>query len=146
MGNNLNPKTIFNGTDGAVWLQTDTQEVKIGSMQSATLKQTNQWEDVDVSESLTKKRKLVGIELTGEIVKFKVDNTFINIFQQYKDGDIPDISLIMKAYNNNTGKMQRVKVVGVTLDENILIDLQQKKAIQESIPYAAENYEWLENV
>lgn len=146
MANNLNPKTIFNGTDGAVWLQTDTQEVKIGSMQSASLKQSNSWEDVELSESLTKKRKLVGVELSGEIVKFKIDNTFINIFSQYKNGEQPDISLILKAYNNNTDKMQRVKVTGVTLDELTLIDLQQKKAIQENIPYVAEDYEWLENV
>lgn len=146
MANNLNPKTIFNGSDGAVWLQTDTQEVKIGSMQSASLKHANQWENIDVSESLSVKRKHVGNEYTGEIVKFKVDNTFINIFEQYKNGDQPDLSFILKAYNNNTGKMQRVKVSGVTLDELTIIDLQQKKAIQETIPYAAENYEWLENV
>ena len=146
MTNNLNPKTIFNGTDGAVWLQTETQEVKIGSMQSASLKQTNQWEDVEISESLSKKRNLVGVEFTGEIVKFKIDSTFIDIFGEYKDGEQPDISLIMKAYNNNTGKMQRVKIIGVTFDELTIIDLQQKKAILETIPYSAENYEWLENV
>ena len=146
MGNNLNPKTIFNGTDGAVWLQTDTQEVKIGSMQSASLKHVNQWESLDLSECPSVKRKHVGNEYTGEIVKFKVDSTFINIFEQYKDNDQPDINFILKAYNNNTGKMQRVKGSGVTLDELTIIDLQQKKAIQETIPYAAENYEWLENV
>ena len=101
MANNLNPKTIFNGSDGAVWLQTDTQEVKIGSMQSASLKHANQWENIDVSESLSVKRKHVGNEYTGEIVKFKVDNTFINIFEQYKNGDQPDLSFILKAYNEN---------------------------------------------
>ncbi len=143
--NSLDVKTIFNGTDGAVWITTDEQEVKVGSMKTFTLKQTNTYEDIDVSEVMTKKRKLVGVELTGEFTKFKVDNTFINIMSKYKDGDQPDISFVGKAYNNSTGKMQRVKVIGVTFDEGILIDLQPKKAIEESLPYSCEDYEWIEN-
>ena len=146
MTNSLQTKAIFNGTDGAVWLTTDTQEVKVGSMKTFTLKQANQFEDVDASESYTKKRKLVGVELTGDFTKWKIDNTFINIFEQYKNGEQPDISIIGKAYNNNTGKVQRVKVIGVTFDELNLIDLAQKTPTEESLPYACEDYEWLENI
>ncbi len=146
MSNNLDVKKIFNGTDGAVWITTETEEVKVGSMKTFSLKQTNTYEDIDVSESMTKKRKLIGVELSGELTKFKIDSTFINIFQQYKNGDQPDISFVGKAYNNNTDKMQMVKVTGITFDELVLVDLQQKKAIEESIPYAAEDYEWIENV
>lgn len=141
---NLDVKTIFNGTDGAVWLTTDTQEVKIGSMKTFSLKQQNVYADIDESESLSKKRKIVGIELSGEMTKWKVDNTFINIFEQYKDGSQPEISLVGKAYNNNTGKVQRVKVIGVTLDELNLVDLAQKTPTEESLPYACEDYEWIE--
>ena len=146
MANNLDVKRIFNGTDGAVWLQTDTQEVKIGSMKTFALKQANTYADVDLSENIIKKRKLTGVELTGEFTKFKVDNTFINIFEEYKNGNQPDISIIGKAFNNNTGKVQRVKITGVTFDELNLIDLQQKTPSEESLPFGAENYEWLENV
>ena len=146
MSNNLDVKKVFNGTDGAVWITTETEEVKVGSMKTFSLKQTNTYEDIDVSESMTKKRKLIGVELSGELTKFKIDSTFINIFQQYKNGDQPDISFVGKAYNNNTDKMQMVKVTGITFDELVLVDLQQKKAIEESIPYAAEDYEWIENV
>lgn len=146
MANTLTPKEIFNGTDGAVWITTDDQEVKVGSMKTFTLKQANQFEDIDESESYTKKRKLVGVELTGEFTKWKIDNTFINLFAQYKDGEQPDISIVGKAYNNNTNKVQRVKLSGVTFDELNLIDLAQKTPTEESLPYACENYEWLENV
>ena len=145
MANNLDTRNIFNGTDGAVWITTDTQEVKVGSMRTFTLKQTNSYADVDISENVIKKRKLVGVELTGEFTKFKVDNSFVNIFEQYKNGVQPDISIIGKAFNNNTGRVQRVKVSGVTFDELNLIDLQQKTPTEESLPYGAEDYEWLEN-
>lgn len=141
---NLDVKTIFNGTDGAVWLTTDTQEVKIGSMKTFSLKQQNVYADIDESESLSKKRKIVGIELSGEMTKWKVDSTFINIFEQYKNGNQPEISFVGKAYNNNTGKVQRVKVIGVTFDELNLVDLAQKTPTEESLPYACEDYTWLE--
>ena len=114
-------------------------------MKTFALKQTNTYADVDVSESVIKKRKLVGVELTGEFTKFKVDNSFINIFEEYKNGNQPDISIIGKAFNNNTGKVQRVKVIGVTFNELNLIDLQQKTPTEESLPFGAEDYEWIEN-
>lgn len=146
MNNYVPPKDIFNGTDGAIWLTTDEQEIKIGSMKTFTLKQTNTYADVDQSEVFTKVRKLVGVELTGEFTKWKIDNTFVNLFAKYKDGGMPDISFVGKAYNNNTGRVQRVKVTGVTFDELNLIDLAQKTPTEESLPYACENYEWIENV
>ena len=145
MANNLDTKTIFNGSDGAIWITTDTEEVKVGSMKTFSLKQTNVWGDVDLSQDLIKKRKLLGVELTGEFTKYKVDNTFINIFKQYKDGEQPDITIVGKAYNNSTGKVQRVRIEGITFDELVLVDLQQKTVIEESLPFAAENYEWIEN-
>lgn len=146
MTNTLQANNIFNGTDGAVWISTDDQVLKIGSMKTFTLKQKNIYSDIDESENITKKRKLVGVELTGELTKWKIDNTFVKIFEQYKNGDQPDISIIGKAYNNNTNKVQRVKISGVTFDELNLIDLAQKTPTEESLPYACEDYEWLENV
>ncbi len=146
MTNNLSTKAIFNGTDGAVWITTDSQEVKIGSMKTFTIKQANVYSDVDQSEHFSKKRKIVGVELTGEMTKWKIDNSIIDIMEQYKDGNQPDISLIGKCYNNNTGKMQRIKVIGVTFDEANLIDLAQKTPTEESLPFAYEDYIWLEKV
>ena len=37
-----------------------------------------------------------------------------------------------------------MKVIGVTLDEINLIDLAQKTPTEESLPFAFEDYEWLE--
>jgi hypothetical protein len=144
MNNNFNTNEIFNGSNGAIWLSTDNQLVKVGSMKSFSLKQKNIYADVDEAESLTKKRRLVGVELTGELTKWKVDDTFIKIFSQYKDDGQMDISFVGKAYNNSTGKVQRVKVTGVTLDELNLLDLQPKTAVEENMPYQAEDYKWLE--
>ena len=113
-------------------------------MKTFSLKQKNVFANIDESESLSTKRKLVGIELTGELTKWKIDSTFVNIFEQYKNGEQPEISFVGKAYNNNTGKVQRVKIINVTIDELNLIDLAQKTPTEESLPYACEDYDWIE--
>ena len=136
---------IFNGTNGTLWLSTDTQEVEVGSIQNFTLKQKNNFEDVDEANNYGKKRRFVGFELSGTISKFKVDNSFINIMEEYKNGNQPDISLIGKVENPTTNKIQRMRIKGVTFDEMDLIAFEQKKATTEEIPFEAEDYNWIDN-
>lgn len=140
----IDVKPLFNGTHGAVWVTLDNQEFKVGEMKTFRAKQTNTYEDVDVSEVFTKQRKLVGVELTGEFTKFKKDSNFINIAEHNKNGETVEVSIIGKAYNPETKLTQRVKLEGVTFDEFMLIDLEQKTLTEESLPFAFSNYEWLE--
>lgn len=140
----IDVKPLFNGTHGAVWVTLDNQEFKVGEMKTFRTKQTNIYEDVDVSEVFTKQRKLVGVELTGEFTKFKKDSNFINIAEHNKNGETVEVSIIGKAYNPETKLTQRVKLEGVTFDEFMLIDLEQKTLTEESLPFAFSNYEWLE--
>ena len=137
-------KPLFNGTHGAVWVTLDSQEFKVGEMKTFKAKQTNSYEDVDVSEVFTKQRKLVGVELTGEFTKFKADSNFINIAERNKNGETVEVSIVGKAYNPETKLVQRVKLEGVTFDEFMLIDLEQKTLTEESLPFAFTDYSWLE--
>ncbi len=141
MANKTTTNEIFNGTNGAVWIATDSENLKVGSMDKFSLKQTMQYEDVELSEDIIKKRKLTGIELTGEISKFKVDFKMIDIAKKYKDGDQLDIYFIGKVYNNNTGLEQKVKIKGVTLDEIDILNLEQKTPTKESTSFGAEDWE-----
>lgn len=137
---------IFNGTNGSLWLSTDDSEILVGSFQTFTLKQTNQYEDVNEAEFLGKKRRLVGYELTGTMTKFKIDTTAVDIMEKYKKGETPDINFIAKAHNPNTKAMQVIKVMGVTIDECDIINLEQKTATREEMPYSAEDYKWIVKV
>lgn len=141
MANKTKMKDIFNGSNGAIWLSTDTESLKIGSMEKFTFKQTMQYEDIDLSEEIVKKRKLVGVELTGEISKFKIDFKMVDIAKKYKDGDQLDIYFIGKVYNPNTGLEQKAKIKGVTLDEIDIFNLEQKTPTKESTSFSAEDWE-----
>lgn len=137
---------IFNGTNGSVWLSTDNEETPIGSVQTFNLHQTNQIEDIDEAEFLGKKKRVVGYELTGTLTKFKVDHSIIDIMEEYKNGNTPEISFMGKAYNKNTKRMEVIKVIGVTFNEADLMNLEQKTTTKEEIPYAAEDYKWIAKV
>ena len=137
---------IFNGTNGSVWLSTDNEETPIGSVQTFNLHQTNQIEDVDEAEFLGKKKRVIGYELTGTLTKFKVDHAIIDIMEEYKNGNTPEISFMGKAYNKNTKRMEVIKVIGVTFNEADLMNLEQKTTTKEEIPYAAEDYKWIAKV
>ena len=51
---------IFNGTNGTLWLSTDDMEIPVGSFQTFTLHQNNEFEDVNEAEFLGKKKRLLG--------------------------------------------------------------------------------------
>ena len=134
----FNTNETLNGTDGKLWIN----DTLCSSIKSFTLKQKNVFESIDKAGQLTTSRRLVGIELTGTISKFKIDNSIAGIMKEYADGNAPEIKLIGLLENKTTGLMQRAIIKGVTFDELDIINFEQKKVIVEDIPYEAESYSY----
>jgi hypothetical protein len=134
----FNTNETLNGTDGKLWIN----DTLCASIKSFTLKQKNVFETIDKAGQLTSSRRLVGIELTGTISKFKIDNSIAGIMKEYADGNPPEIKLIGLLENKTTGLMQRAIIKGVTFDELDIINFEQKKVIVEDIPYEAESYSY----
>lgn len=134
----FNTNETLNGTDGKLWIN----DTLCASIKSFTLKQKNVFESIDKAGQLTTSRRLVGIELTGTISKFKIDNSIAGIMKEYADGNAPEIKLIGLLENKTTGLMQRAIIKGVTFDELDIINFEQKKVIVEDIPYEAESYSY----
>lgn len=131
---------IFNGTNGTLWLSTDDMELPVGSIQSFTLKQKNEFEDVNEAEFYGKKKRLLGYELTGTISKYKIGIEMLNVMEKYTKGETPNITLIGTVRNPNTGSIQVIKIIGVTFEEMDILTFEQKTATKEEIPFSAE--EW----
>lgn len=130
--------STINGTDGRLWIN----NTPCATIQSFVLHQTNVYEDVNKAGQKTKSRRVVGIELTGTITKYKTDNTMVGLMQDYKDGDTPEIKLIALLENPKTGMMQRATIKGVTFGEMDLINFEQKVLAREEIPFEAEDYKY----
>lgn len=140
MNESFKTNDTLNGTDGKLWISTDAGDTLLGTIQSFSLKQKNIFQNLDRANKLTKSRRLVGIELSGTFVKYKVDNSFVSIMEKYKNGEQPEIKLIGLLENKNSGMMQRAVIKGVTFDEMDIMNFEQKKVLTEEVPYAAEDY------
>lgn len=141
----IQEKSIFNGTNGTLWMSTDTEEIEITSVQSFSMTQTNNFEEYNSPNEYGTYQRFVGYSLAGNITKYKVDNKLINILTEYAKGNQPDIYLIGKVENPSTGKLQRIKFSNVTIDSGDLINFEQKVATKEEIPVKAAKYEFLDN-
>ena len=135
-----NENQIWTGSCGELWLNNTD---RIARVQSFTFKQTNKFEDIDDTDSFATQKRLVGIELSGEIVRFKTDFAFNDIMEQYKNRKQPSISLTGKVENADTGETKRISITDVTISDIDLLKFEKGKATQDTIPYNAGNYEYI---
>ncbi len=131
---------IWTGADGEVWLNNTD---RLGNVQKVTLKQTNKFEDVDDVDNFSTKKRLVGVELTGELVKFKTDFAFEEIMKKYKNKTQPEISLVARLTNNDTGETKRISITGITLDGMDIFSFEKGKVNQDNISFSAVDYDFV---
>lgn len=131
---------IWTGADGEVWLNNTD---RLGNVQKVTLKQTNKFEDVDDVDNFSTKKRLVGVELTGELVKFKTDFAFEEIMKKYKNKTQPEISLVARLTNNDTGETKRINISGITLDGMDIFSFEKGKVNQDNISFSAVDYDFV---
>lgn len=131
---------IWTGTDGEIWLNNTD---RLGNVQKFSLKQTNKYEDVDDTDNFATKKRLVGVELTGELTKFKTDFAFKEIMTKYKNKTQSEISLTGSWTNNDTGETKRISITGITLDGMDIFAFEKGKVSQDNLTYSATDYDFI---
>lgn len=131
---------IWNGTSGELWLNNTHKLVKI---QKFTFKQSNKYEAVDTTDDIATQQRLVGVELSGEITKYKTDFKFNELMEKYAQGLQPDISIIAKMTNQDTGETKRMSITDITLGDMDLFAFEKGKTAQDVIPFNAGHYEFI---
>lgn len=131
---------IWTGSQGEVWLNNTDRLMKV---QKFTFTQTNNYEDVDTTDSFTKQRRLVGCELTGEITQFKVNFAYNELMEKYKNGIQPYVTLVGKVRNPDTGEEKRISIADITLNGGDIFGFEKGKVTQDTIGFSAGNYEYL---
>ena len=139
MATNVN--TVFTGSNGELWLNNSDKLLKV---QKFTFKQTNKYEEVDTTDLFASAERLVGCSLSGEITKFQVDFAIADIMEKYKNGTQPDISLVGRIENPDTGASRRISITGITLQDLDIFAFEKGKTNQETIAFNATDYEYLD--
>lgn len=133
-------QNIWTGSQGEVWLNNTDKLLKV---QKFNFTQTNVYEDVDSTDSFAKQRRLVGVELGGEITQYKVDFAYNDLMEKYKNGTQPLITLVGKVRNPDTGEERRISISDITFDGGDIFGFEKGKVNQDTIAFKAGNYEYI---
>lgn len=131
---------VWTGSSGELWLNNTERLLRV---QKFSFKQTNKYEQIDDTDNFATQERLVGVELSGEITKFKVDFGINDIFEKNKNKQQVDLTLTGKIENPDTGETKRISITGVTLQDFELFGFEKGKVNQDTITFNATDYSYL---
>lgn len=137
-----NSNQYWNGSNGDIWVNDEAWD-KVSSFEAKMLLE---WEDIP--NGLGTDRALLGHSYEGTFSYRKSDKNYNQaidlLFVEYAAGRVPDVSIVGKAYNKATGKTQRIKITGITFDEIMLQQWEQKTVSTIEMPFKASRVEILQ--
>lgn len=134
---------VLTGNSGNVWLNGQL----LAQVKSIELKVTGNFEDMNFCGDSATHSKYTGWNGEGTLGMFKIDSTVLKLIgKAYQTGVMPDIKIITKLTDQNTGKSERVAVSGVTITEFTLAKFEAKANIEEELPLKFSNYEILDTI
>lgn len=134
--------SFLHGAGGAVWV--DGEE--LAQVMSVELKVTGQFEEVSVCGNFHTYQQYVGYTVEGTLKLQKINSTqAAKIMSAYESGEMDDATIITKLENKKMGGAERVSVTGVVFTE-LGQNFEAKKLVEESIPFKAVKYEYLDRI
>lgn len=134
---------ILNGNSGDVWVNGQL----LAQLKSIELKVTGNFEDINFCGDSATHSKYTGWTGDGTIGMYKIDSTVIKMLgKAYQTGVMPNIKIITKLTDPNTGKAERVAVSGVTFTEFTLAKFEAKTNVEEELPLKFSKYEILDTI
>ena len=130
----------FTGNAGRVWIN----DVKYAECYKAEFKRANNYEEIPDPDGNGMVQVFNGYSLAGSITMRKIGNEEILAeLAADKTGEL-EISVIIKEENKLTGKIERKKYIGVTVDEFPLSQYEKRAITEIELPMKAVDYEILQ--
>ena len=132
---------VINGTFGEVWFDDDY----LAEVVSGQAKVSLTYDDVKRARCLMVAKKLIKAEGKGSI---KLNHVRSNIVKKTSDtiksGKTPSFKIIMKLEDPDALGAERIVLYGCKLDELTLMDWENGKITEETLPFTYESYELLD--
>lgn len=134
---------VLTGNSGNVWLNGQL----LAQLKAIELKVTGNFEDMNFCGDSSTHSKYTGWSGEGTITMYKIDSTVLKLIAKaYQTGIMPDVKIITKLTDENTGKSERVAVSGITITEFTLAKFEAKTNIEEELPVKFSKYEILDTI
>lgn len=134
---------ILKGNSGNAWVQGKL----LSNLSKIEAKISGDFEDVNFCGDNATHSVYNGWSGEGSVTLKKIDSYVWKIIADaYKNGIMPDITIISKLEDKSTGKAERVALKGVVFTELTLVGFEAKTMIEEEFAFKFSDYEVLETL
>lgn len=134
---------VLTGTDGTIWVNGE-EWAEVSSIEA---KVTGEFEDVTFCGDYGTYKKFMGRTCEGTITLKKVKSRGLTIMgKAFKTGVMPDIKIISKLTNKQTGKSERTAIKDVVFTEFSLAQFENRSIVEEELPFSFSDYDILETI
>ncbi len=131
------------GAGGSVWLGGD----KLANLSKAQITVKGNFENVTCCGDYRTYPQYTGYSIDGSITLIKIDSAIQRKYAKaYKNGNLPDIKIITKLTDPETGASERYSVTGVVFTSLDILNIEAQKVVNEELPIQAVDYEPLEEI
>lgn len=143
MEKGYNVSKVMNGTWGQVWIDSHY----LAELASINAKVTAKTESIPQCGQMIDGTKVTGLEPSGTLKLNKTSSYFLRLLgDDLKKGVLTQFTIITKVADPANGGTERVKLTGCTFTELTLVDIEQKKNMEESMPFTFSDYEILDYI
>lgn len=131
----------INGSFGRVWMN----EHLFATSKSFEAKLKLDWEAVTFPEELGEDYKYMGYSLSGTMTLTKIDSHILHLYSEgVQSGVIPEINCVARLNDPASYGAERVALYGIVFDEVTLMKFENKKIVEEEVPFKARSYKYLD--
>lgn len=132
---------FLTGTNGYLWFNGEL----MANLEKVDIKVEGEFDDVTVSGDPATYPQYKGYSISGSVAFAKMNSNVLSKYADaYKTGRMPDLKIVSKLRDVNTGESERMAVTGVVITTLPLIGWEAKGTIKEEYPLKASGYELLE--
>ena len=132
---------MFKGNNGTVWFNGKI----LTTLTKFEAKTTLDYEEINFCGQYNTHHEYIGWKGEGTMSIVKVDSDVLKLLKKaIKKGNMPEISIVSKVSDSDTGKTERISYSGIKVTELMLAAFEAKKPVEQEIPFTFDNYKVLE--
>ena len=132
---------IIRGTFGRLYVNGQN----LANVKSFEVKATINYETVDINGDLCQQQRMTGYSLAGTMTLHKIDSFIARtIGDGLTTGVLPKIKIVGVVADPDSDGSERVEIYDVTLDEVTLLAFTNASVGEESVPFKAGGYHFID--
>lgn len=132
---------IVRGKFGRIWVNGEV----LSNCKEFEAKVTMNYEEIVLAEEFGTNQRYMGYSVEGTITLYKIDSKVAKLLKDgIKSGVLPEIKIVARVADPDSGGTERVELTDVTFDEMTLLKFDTSALVEEEVPFKAGSYNYLD--